>query len=82
MFFKRKDLQLPAPASALPGRDVEIEAVRRRRFGRITTEIAPAGSFYYAEAEHQQYLAKHPMGYCGVAGTGTACLIPIMDKAS
>jgi len=36
----------------------------------ITTEIVPAGPFYYAEAYHQQYLAKHPQGYCGLAGLG------------
>jgi peptide-methionine (S)-S-oxide reductase len=41
--------------------------------GEITTEIAPAGPFYYAEAYHQQYLAKHPGGYCGLGGTGVAC---------
>lgn len=39
----------------------------------ITTEIAPAGPFYYAEAYHQQYLAKNPDGYCGLRGTGVAC---------
>ncbi len=42
-------------------------------FGRITTEIAPAGPFYMAEDYHQQYLAKNPGGYCGVGGTGVAC---------
>lgn len=41
--------------------------------GTITTEIAPAQSFYYAEAEHQQYLDKHPGGYCGLGGTGVSC---------
>jgi peptide-methionine (S)-S-oxide reductase len=41
--------------------------------GRITTEIAPAGEFYFAEDYHQQYLAKNPGGYCGVDGTGVAC---------
>jgi peptide-methionine (S)-S-oxide reductase len=41
--------------------------------GEITTEIAPAGPFYYAEAYHQQYLAKNPAGYCGIGGTGVAC---------
>ena len=42
-------------------------------FGQITTEIAPAGDFYYAENYHQQYLAKNPGGYCGLAGTGVMC---------
>ncbi len=40
--------------------------------GRITTEIIPAPEFYYAEAYHQQYLAKNPDGYCGHGGTGIA----------
>ena len=43
--------------------------------GRITTEIAVAGEFYYAEDYHQQYLAKNPNGYCGLGGTGV-CLTP------
>jgi len=42
-------------------------------FGEITTEIAEAGPFYYAEPYHQQYLAKNPNGYCGLGGTGVAC---------
>jgi peptide-methionine (S)-S-oxide reductase len=41
--------------------------------GEISTEIAPAGPFYYAEPYHQQYLAKNPNGYCGLGGTGVAC---------
>ncbi len=40
---------------------------------RITTEIAPAGEFYYAEDDHQQYLSKNPWGYCGLGGTGVSC---------
>jgi peptide-methionine (S)-S-oxide reductase len=39
-------------------------------YGRITTEILPAGEFYFAEHYHQQYLAKVPNGYCGTDGTG------------
>ena len=42
-------------------------------YGMITTEIKPAGPFYYAEDYHQQYLAKNPGGYCGHGGTGVAC---------
>jgi peptide-methionine (S)-S-oxide reductase len=41
--------------------------------GEITTEVAEAGPFYYAEAYHQQYLAKNPDGYCGLGGTGVSC---------
>jgi peptide-methionine (S)-S-oxide reductase len=48
--------------------------LRRSGFDRtITTEIEPAGAFYFAEDYHQQYLAKNPNGYCGVKGTGVAC---------
>jgi peptide-methionine (S)-S-oxide reductase len=43
--------------------------------GEITTEIAPAPQFYYAEDYHQQYLAKNPDGYCGLKGTGVVCPI-------
>lgn len=42
----------------------------------ITTEIMPAGTYYFAEDYHQQYLAKNPNGYCGLRGTGVACPIP------
>jgi peptide-methionine (S)-S-oxide reductase len=42
-------------------------------YGPITTEIAKAGPFYYAEPYHQQYLAKNPNGYCGLGGTGVSC---------
>ncbi len=49
-------------------------------FGPITTEILPAPEFYYAEAYHQQYLAKNPNGYCGLGGTGVSC--PIGTGAS
>ncbi len=47
----------------------------------ITTEIKPAGPFYYAEEYHQQYLAKNPDGYCGLGGTGVACPIGVGVKA-
>ncbi|MGE4280512.1 MAG: peptide-methionine (S)-S-oxide reductase MsrA [Magnetospirillum sp.] len=42
-------------------------------FGPVTTEIASDRTFYYAEAYHQQYLARNPNGYCGLAGTGITC---------
>ena len=44
-------------------------------YGTITSEIAAAGPFYYAEDYHQQYLAKNPNGYCGLGGTGVSCPI-------
>lgn len=43
--------------------------------GAITTEVKPAGPFYYAEQYHQQYLHKNPNGYCGLKGTGVVCPI-------
>ncbi len=46
-------------------------------YGAITTEIAPAGEFYYAEDYHQQYLAKNPGGYCGLGGTGVSCPVGV-----
>ena len=42
-------------------------------YGAVTTELAPAGPFYYAEPYHQQYLDKNPNGYCGLGGTGVSC---------
>lgn len=48
-------------------------ALQQRGFGPITTNIAPAPVFYYAEDDHQQYLAKNPGGYCGLGATGVAC---------
>ncbi|MBW3097749.1 peptide-methionine (S)-S-oxide reductase MsrA [Pseudohoeflea coraliihabitans] len=50
--------------------------------GRVTTEIQPAPAFFYAEEEHQQYLAKNPQGYCGLRGTGIACPIPSSREAA
>lgn len=49
------------------------EALESAGAGRITTEIAEAGPFFYAEGYHQQYLAKNPNGYCGLGGTGVSC---------
>ncbi|MBN2112876.1 MAG: peptide-methionine (S)-S-oxide reductase MsrA [Acidimicrobiia bacterium] len=49
------------------------EALSSAGHGAITTEIRPAGPFYYAEGYHQQYLAKNPQGYCGLGGTGVSC---------
>ena len=46
-------------------------------YGAITTEIAPAREFWYAEDGHQQYLAKNPGGYCGIGGTGVSCPIGV-----
>ncbi len=56
-------------------------ALSEKGFGRITTEIVPAGPFYYAEDYHQQYLAKNPAGYCGIGGTGVTCPIGVGVEA-
>src|SRR5919112_1985798 len=56
-------------------RDGYEEALKGAGYGPITTEIAPIGPFYYAEAYHQQYLHKVPNGYCGMGGTGVSCPI-------
>ena len=50
-------------------------------FGAITTEIAKAPEFYYAEEYHQQYLAKNPGGYCGIGGTGVSCPSGVLEPA-
>jgi len=49
------------------------KALNDSRYGEITTEIADAPTFYYAEPYHQQYLHKNPNGYCGLGGTGVSC---------
>ena len=54
-------------------REKFAERLRGSGYGDITTEIAPAGDFYYAESYHQQYLHKVPDGYCGLGGTGVSC---------
>jgi len=54
-------------------RDAYQEALLAAGYDRITTEIRPAGLFYYAEEDHQQYLAKNPGGYCGLGGIRVAC---------
>jgi peptide-methionine (S)-S-oxide reductase len=59
---------------ALKTRDSYQQAIAKQGYPEITTEIIPAAPFYYAEEYHQQYLAKNPQGYCGLGGTGVACL--------
>ena len=60
-------------AAAEASREAFQQALDQAGLGPITSEIVPAGPFYYAEAYHQQYLAKNPGGYCGLGGTGV-CL--------
>jgi peptide-methionine (S)-S-oxide reductase len=52
------------------------QALTAARRDAITTELGPAPEFFYAEEYHQQYLAKNPNGYCGLAGTGVTCPLP------
>ncbi len=59
--------------AALESREAFQHALHEAGHGDITTEIADAGDFYFAEDYHQQYLARNPNGYCGLGGTGVAC---------
>jgi peptide-methionine (S)-S-oxide reductase len=61
--------------AALASRDAFAPRLRAAGYGAITTEIAEAGPFYWAEDYHQQYLSKNPGGYCGLGGTGVSCPI-------
>ena len=60
-------------AAAEASRDMYAAQLKGSGYGEITTEIAKAGPFYYAEDYHQQYLQKNPGGYCGLGGTGVSC---------
>jgi peptide-methionine (S)-S-oxide reductase len=64
-------------AAAEASRAVFQSELERAGYGEVTTEIAPAGQFYYAEPYHQQYLAKNPNGYCGLGGTGVSCPVGV-----
>jgi peptide-methionine (S)-S-oxide reductase len=74
IYTHRDDQARAAQAS----RETYQALLTREGYGRITTEIAPAGEFYYAEDYHQQYLAKNPEGYCGLGGTGVACPVGVI----
>src|SRR2546421_9779026 len=63
----------PQAAAAESSAAVYAERLRSAGYPELTTEIAPAGPFYYAEDYHQQYLHKNPWGYCGLGGTGVSC---------
>jgi peptide-methionine (S)-S-oxide reductase len=65
---------------ARASRDAYQQALIERGFGAITTEVAAAPPFYYAEEYHQQYLAKNPAGYCGLGGTGVACPVGLASS--
>ncbi len=61
-------------------REAYQQMLNQAGHGEITTEIAEAGPFYYAEDYHQQYLAKNPNGYCGLGGTGVSCPIGLATQ--
>lgn len=71
--YSANEQQAELAASSLAAFETALAEIGR---GEITTEIKPLGDFYYAEDYHQQYLAKNPGGYCGLAGTG-ACYTPV-----
>jgi len=72
--YAADDVQLQAARAT---RDLYQRALTQAGYGAITTEISSAPAFYYAEAYHQQYLAKNPDGYCGLGGAGVACPIGV-----
>ena len=76
--YAANDAQASAAAAS---REVYGQALAGRGLGPITTEIAAAGPFYFAEDYHQQYLAKNPGGYCGIGGTGVTCPIGVGVEA-
>ncbi len=74
----RSGIYVTSPAqrqAAEASRDAYQRELSKSGHGKITTEIVDAPEFYYAEDYHQQYLAKNPMGYCGLGGTGVSCPI-------
>jgi len=68
--------------AAEASREAYQRELARAGHGTITTEIADAPPFYYAEDYHQQYLAKNPQGYCGIGGTGVSCPVGLGAKTS
>ncbi len=76
----RSGIYVASPAQRRAAEDSKRlygEMLAKKGFGPITTEILDAPPFYFAEDYHQQYLAKNPMGYCGLGGTGVSCPIGV-----
>jgi peptide-methionine (S)-S-oxide reductase len=73
IYWTNEQQRVAAEASG----DAYAERLRAAGHGSITTEIASAGPFYYAEDYHQQYLDKNPWGYCGLGGTGVSCPVGV-----
>ena len=76
--YYHSEAQKIAAESSLAAYQQELQ---KSGFGTITTEVAAAPEFYYAEDYHQQYLAKNPDGYCGIGGTGVSCPIGLKTTA-
>jgi peptide-methionine (S)-S-oxide reductase len=80
----RSGIYVTSPAqrtAAEASRDAYSKVLAANGYGPITTEIADAGPFYFAEDYHQQYLAKNPGGYCGLGGTGVSCPVGVRLEA-
>jgi peptide-methionine (S)-S-oxide reductase len=77
IYTLNEEQQLAAEAT----RDAFQQELAAAGYSEITTEIAEAGPFFYAEPYHQQYLAKNPNGYCGLGGTGVACPVGLTKSA-
>ncbi len=73
--YTTSDAQQKAAESS---KELYQQALSAHGLGAITTEIGPAGAFYFAEGYHQQYLARNPGGYCGLGGSGVACPVGVL----
>ncbi len=76
IYWETEEQRVAAEASAA----AYAERLRSAGYPEITTEIAQAGPFYYAEDYHQQYLHKNPWGYCGLGGTGVSCPVGVLAR--
>jgi peptide-methionine (S)-S-oxide reductase len=74
--FYSDDAQAKAAQESKERYDLQL---RKSGYPHITTEVTPAGPFYFAEDYHQQYLAKNPNGYCALGGTGVACPVGLVS---
>ncbi len=78
IFYRSAEQQ----AAAGESRAVYEKKLAEAGYGPVTTEIVPAGEFYFAEGYHQQYLDKNPFGYCGAGGTGVTCPVGVVRAGS
>src|SRR5207245_10032821 len=73
LYWTSEEQRITAEAS----RSAYEQKLRQSGYSDVTTELAQAGPFYYAEDYHQQYLHKNPWGYCGLGGTGVSCPVGV-----